>query len=538
MYDVILLNASLETEYRCKTIDFLWHSKLLEPGEYQIQIIADDDLDLTVCRYVTVNTKKEIGIIQKWEYSSTDPGTVIVSGYFLEHLLYESVVYPTYSAYNKTIWQVGAEVCSTYLNDLGFPLVLPSQPSSGVIVPESLSVTKEQTGDYVGTLLYDLAAVFGYGVSLSNRLTATNLITNGDFSDGTTGWSEFASSSVLSAANDTLSITGSGSQLYCIASKGLGGVPDQHKLYLRAKLKVTNAACVRQLIGFYTGAGTAAIVKQVSFPLQDAVGMLSGIYVSSGNTSLLQMFLRHDYADAAAANGKVMEVQYVSVIDLTATFGVGNEPTAAQMDAILTQFPNSWFDGTVAIPSFVPTLKADITNYHDRTGSTDDEEKVFSVGLNSIKKYDVVKDGSNYRNVAVVAGEGEGSARVFEIVDIAETGEQKRHLWVDARDLQQEEGESITDYRLKLRQRGLEKLAETVEIENVEIEIEDDEAQLIGTEYDIGDIVWVVINPVQLAYKMKIIEVEDVYNQGKRSVSLIFGDKIPTPWEKVKRFYR
>lgn len=354
-YDVILLNASLETEYRCKTTDFLWHSKLYSPGEFQIQIVADDDLDLSVCKYVTVNTKKEIGIIHKANFSSTEPGTVILSGYFLEHLLYESVLYPTYNASNKTIWQVGAEVCSTYLNDLGFPLVLPSQPSSGVIVPESLSVTKEQTGDYVGTLLYDLAAVFGYGVSITKTDTG---------------------------------------------------------------------------------------------------------------------------------------------------------------------------------------LQIDITNYHNRTGSTTDEEKVFSVGLNSIKKYDVVKDGSNYRNVAVVAGEGEGSARVFEIVDIAETGEQKRHLWVDARDLQQEEGESITDYRLKLRQRGLEKLAETVEIENVEIEIEDEEAQLIGTEYDIGDIVWVIINPIKASYKMKIIEVEDVVNQGKRSTSLIFGDKIPTPWEKVKRFYR
>jgi len=355
MYDVILLNASLETEYRCKTVDFLWHSKLSEPGEYQIQIIVDDDLDLSVCRYVTVNTKKEIGIIQKWEYSSGDPGTVIVSGYFLEHLLYESVVYPTYSAYNKTIWQVGSEACATYLDNLGFPLILPSQPSSGVIVPESLSVTMQQTGDYVGDLLYGLTAVYGYGV----------LITKAD-----------------------------------------------------------------------------------------------------------------------------------------------------------------------------NKLQIDIANYHDRTGETDDDEVVFSVALNTIKKYDAIKDKSSYRNLAVVAGEGEGAARVFEVIDIAASGEQKRHLWVDARDLQQEEDEAITDYRLKLRQRGLEKLAETVEIDNVEIEIEDDEAQKIGTEYDIGDIVWVVINPVQLAYKMKIIEVEDVYNQGKRSTSLIFGNKIPTAWEKVKRFYK
>jgi hypothetical protein len=41
-----------------------------------------------------------------------------------------------------------------------------------------------------------------------------------------------------------------------------------------------------------------------------------------------------------------MEVQYVVVLNLTATFGAGNEPTVEQMDKILARFPNNWFDGT------------------------------------------------------------------------------------------------------------------------------------------------------------------------------------------------
>lgn len=355
MYDVIFLNASLETEYRCKIIDYLWDSKFYEPGEFQIQIIADSDLDLDVCKYVVTNTKREIGLIEKWEYDSKSPGTVLISGFFAERLLYKSVVYPTYAATNKSLWTIGNEVCSKYLNDLGFTLILPSQPSSGVIPSAALSLTYQQTGDYVGDALYGLAAVQGCGVG----------------------------------------ITRSGS-----------------------------------------------------------------------------------------------------------------------------------------------ALKIDINNYHDRTGETDDDEVVFSVSLNNIKNYDVVKDNSNYRNYAVVAGQGEGSARVFETVDIATTGEKKYHLWVDARDLQQDTDESIESYRGKLRQRGLEKLAEYVEIDNVEVEIEQEEAEKIGIDFDIGDIVWVVINPYGLIYKMKIIEIEDVYNQGKRSTSLIFGDKIPSQWEKVRALFR
>lgn len=351
MYDVILLDENLETAYRCKTTDFLWHSKWLEVGEFQIELIIDTDLTFDNCKFVTVNEKTEVGMIQKWTFSSSDPGTVIINGYFLEHLLYESVIYPTYTASNKSIWQVGAAVCGTYMNDVGFTLLMPSQPSTGVIVTDSLSVTKEQTGDSVGTLLYELAAVYGYSPS----------------------------------------VTKSGA-----------------------------------------------------------------------------------------------------------------------------------------------SLQIDILNYHDRAGDTDDEEVVFSAGLNTVKKYDVVKDDSNYRNVAIVAGQGEGSARIFEVVDISETGERKRHLWVDANDLQQDTDETIADYRARLVTRGLEKLAETVKITNVEIEVEDDAAQGAS----LGDIVWVVITPVNLAYKMKIIEIEDVYTQGKRSVALVFGDKIPSDWEKVKRLYK
>ena len=53
------------------------------------------------------------------------------------------------------------------------------------------------------------------------------------------------------------------------------------------------------------------------------------------------------------------------IINLTSTFGAGNEPTAAQMDAILAFYPNSWFDGTVnlgqnakLVPYLLNTLRA------------------------------------------------------------------------------------------------------------------------------------------------------------------------------------
>lgn len=42
-----------------------------------------------------------------------------------------------------------------------------------------------------------------------------------------------------------------------------------------------------------------------------------------------------------------MSVKEPLIINLTETFGAGNEPTNEQMDKLLLRFPNSWFDGTV-----------------------------------------------------------------------------------------------------------------------------------------------------------------------------------------------
>lgn len=41
-----------------------------------------------------------------------------------------------------------------------------------------------------------------------------------------------------------------------------------------------------------------------------------------------------------------MRFDNLLLIDLTATFGAGNEPTKQQIVMLLEQFPNSWFDGT------------------------------------------------------------------------------------------------------------------------------------------------------------------------------------------------
>ena len=73
-------------------------------------------------------------------------------------------------------------------------------------------------------------------------------------------------------------------------------------------------------------------------------------------------FERYDVFEYDRCNWRpLVEVQYVSVIDLTTAFGAGKEPTLAEMDRLMARFPNSWFDGVKPIQT-IETLYQEKAN--------------------------------------------------------------------------------------------------------------------------------------------------------------------------------
>ncbi len=88
---------------------------------------------------------------------------------------------------------------------------------------------------------------------------------------------------------------------------------------------------------------------------------------------------------------------------------------------------------------------------------------------------------SDYRNYAVVKGQGEGSERKSVIVDEVPSGQEVRKLFVDARDLSQDYYEdgvqqflSDEEYSEVLRARGEVQLAKYPIVDSFDIEIYDD----------------------------------------------------------------
>lgn len=155
----------------------------------------------------------------------------------------------------------------------------------------------------------------------------SNVVQNGTFS-GTTGWE--ALSSTISASNNTLFITGNGTNTFASARiTNLEPYVSGKKYYVRGKFKVTNSNCNSiQVLFVITGATTTTLTLLLT-PLINVEYDLSAIgTLNTGGSGNIEMRIYHRYSTSAIQNGKIMEVKDFLIADLTTYFGSGNEPDA------------------------------------------------------------------------------------------------------------------------------------------------------------------------------------------------------------------
>lgn len=155
-----------------------------------------------------------------------------------------------------------------------------------------------------------------------------NLVTNGDFSNGATGWDPTTATLV--------SVTGS--ELVYIATAANGRYAQQlnhvlnRKYYYCGYVKATSNLVKLDISGVNLAAHSGS----------GAYEFLSGVWTATGTTGYL--LSAQDFNTGGWAN---VSQKYMLAIDLTATFGAGNEPTKSEMDRLLSKYPNSWFNGHV-----------------------------------------------------------------------------------------------------------------------------------------------------------------------------------------------
>ena len=148
---------------------------------------------------------------------------------------------------------------------------------------------------------------------------------------------------------------------------------------------------------------------------------------------------------------------------------------------------------------------------------------IFSQEWDNLKSFSYECSDKDYRNYAVVAGQGEGSARQFVTVDHSD-GDRRREIFVDARDVQQEENESAQDYAARLTQRGEEKLAQYEVIQKCDADIDTESSLRYREDFDLGDVCTVKDDRHGIICQKRITECEEVYENGSFTLSVVFGE--------------
>ena len=170
---------------------------------------------------------------------------------------------------------------------------------------------------------------------------------------------------------------------------------------------------------------------------------------------------------------------------------------------------------------------------HDRTNKkllfdvyqgTEKPNAKFSERWGNLKNLELLQSNTGFKNVAYVGGAGEGAERVFVQCGAVETvGLQRRELFVDARDIRKEDGQSDEQYKALLRERGLQELNE----HNQKLSVTFDVApESFGKDYYLGDIIHCILADDGLKLFVRVIAFEEVIENNKTRLAITIGSPI------------
>ena len=160
-----------------------------------------------------------------------------------------------------------------------------------------------------------------------------NLVSNGNFANGTTGWTIINSSidntdGMLQVTSTTTVTTGYAGQSVTFATND--------KVYFRVKYELlTNLTAVNSYVGIRTWAASAGnVVFKTGVHPAGTTGTLSGIKTIVDGALYTQMLLSvYDTTIPV-----ICKFDDAGCVNLTTLFGAGNEPTLAWCDANIAPF--------------------------------------------------------------------------------------------------------------------------------------------------------------------------------------------------------
>jgi hypothetical protein len=149
-------------------------------------------------------------------------------------------------------------------------------------------------------------------------------------------------------------------------------------------------------------------------------------------------------------------------------------------------------------------------------GQNENKPVIFSIGYGNVANQYLTESNLFSKNLAIVAGQGEGVQRAIEIIG-DESGFSRKEVFIDARDLNSTE---------KLRQRGIEKL----ETDYREVNSFENQILLTGPfkykeHWNIGDIVTVQNKAWQTTQNKRVEAIVKSITEEGESLEIILGQE-------------
>ncbi len=218
-------------------------------------------------------------------------------------------------------------------------------------------------------------------------------------------------------------------------------------------------------------------------------GVYEGNLQDAIQTMLNECIISPEIADRRIPNFRFVASTDQKVTSLT----IDNQYTGDDLYTVikgLCEENNIGFKIILADDNFFEfSLYAGVDRSYDQT---ENPYVVFSPNFENIINSNYFSSKASYRNVTLVAGEGEGASRKTTVVGSG-TGLGRREIFTDARDISSDVGDGVvlsdTEYYAQLRTKGLKTLADNTVTTAFEGEVEVTRLFKYGLDFYIGDIV-------------------------------------------------
>ena len=168
--------------------------------------------------------------------------------------------------------------------------------------------------------------------------------------------------------------------------------------------------------------------------------VIAGTMTLSGNVETAMRNMVYNTAIAPTDSDRI--IKHLRLGEVTGIAGtLDSQTTGANLSEKLYEIGNVFeISHRVKYDYLTNDLAFEVWQGVDRRDSQEENSwAIFSNSFYNIRNVVYNRNSSSYKNFAYVAGAGEGADRIIVTVDLRLPGEERKEIWVDARDLQQQD---------------------------------------------------------------------------------------------------